>query len=93
MGSHSYEGWSYASEWGEDDCLDLGPKTNGISGKRTRPIVEITSLWASMMRRQVSEFERWRRSLGLGLDGKVQRLSSTAKTTARKVLTLMSRPR
>jgi hypothetical protein len=43
--------------------------------------------------RQIREFERWRRHLGLGLDGKIRRLSFTARVTARKALTLMSGPR
>jgi hypothetical protein len=88
--------WSYASEWGGDDCLLLDQENRkhfwdaySIYCRKYRVLGQHDRKAAE----QILEFESWRRHLGLGLDGKVHRFSFTAKVAARKALALMLRPR
>lgn len=82
-------GWSYASERLGEDCLDLGRNNR-------RHFWRAYSIYRRAYRHfgqndkkagmQITEFERWRRYLGLGIGGKVRRLLFIARVTAGKAL-------
>jgi hypothetical protein len=83
------EGWTWPSEWVGDDCLDLGSENRryfwkgySIYRRNYKRLAEDDRKAAE----QVDEFERWRKYLGLGLDGKMYRMSFSAKVAARKAL-------
>lgn len=86
------EGWTWPSEWVGDDCLDLGSENKryfwkgySIYSKNYKKLAEDDKKAAQ----QVDEFERWRKYLGLGLDGRISRMSFSAKVAARKALESM----
>lgn len=83
------EGWSYASERGGDDCIDLSEENTShfwrsYSIYRDR-YSQLGKANAEAMR-QIHEFDAWRRQLGLGIDGKFYRLSSMSKAAIRSVI-------
>jgi hypothetical protein len=83
------EGWSYASEWVGDDCLDLGqPNRMHFWGAYLIYCQKYRRLGQNDFKaaEQIREFECWRKQRGLGLDGKIHRCFSTAKVAGRKML-------
>lgn len=83
------EGWSYASERGGDDCIDLSAENVSHfwrSYARYQELYGHLRTLNSDTIRQVHEFESWRRQLGLGIDGKLLKVSSAGKATLRKVV-------
>ena len=87
------EGWSYASEWVGEDCLDLGQGNRRNFWEAYRVFCReyrALGLHDEKAAQQIREFESWRRQLGLGLDGQMYRISLAARTTARKALALIS---
>jgi GT-D fold-like domain len=83
------EGWTWPSEWVGDDCLDLGRENRrhfwnayAIYLKKYKVLAKENKKAAE----QVTEFDRWRKYVGLGLDGKLHRMSFNAKVATRKTL-------
>lgn len=88
------EGWSYASERGGDDCLDLGRDNRRHFWEAHsiyRREYKILGHRDAKAAQQIREFETWRRHVGLGLDGKLQHLSFKAKVATRKALAVVYR--
>src|SRR5262249_20813228 len=83
------EGWTWPSEWGGDDCLDLGAENMSYFWKGYsiyRRSYKKLAKYSKRAAGQVEEFERWRKYTGVGLDGKIYRMSFSAKVAARKAL-------
>jgi hypothetical protein len=83
-------GWSYGSEWVGEDCLDLGDENRRafwqayeIYQQEYLPLQTANE----QARSQAIEFDRWRKHLGLGLDGKIHRIVFKSKVTVRNLLT------
>jgi hypothetical protein len=81
------EGWTWPSEWAGDDCLDLGSENKrhfwnayAIYRKKYKGLAKENKKAAE----QVTEFDRWRKYVGLGLHGKLCRMSFGAKVAAHK---------
>lgn len=86
------EGWTWPSEWVGEDCLDLGAENRGYFWKAYsmyRGSYKILASNDEKAAKQVEEFERWRKYIGLGLDGKMHCMSFSAKVAARKVLEIV----
>jgi hypothetical protein len=83
------EGWSWPSEWRGEDCLDWGRSNRRNFWRSYSTYCARYKLLGESDKRaaeQIAEFDRWRKYSGLGLDGKIVRLTLRGKIAARGAL-------